>query len=43
MKKKLAKIYLGRREHNWVIEDVEIGFPPPGDTGSHDTSCMYIL
>jgi hypothetical protein len=28
-------MYLGRRVDNWVIEDVEIGLPPPGDKTLH--------
>jgi hypothetical protein len=32
MKTKLYKCYIGRYGDNWITEDGEIGFPPPGDT-----------
>jgi hypothetical protein len=37
-KQNWASSYLGRCGDNWVTEDIEIGIPPPGDTGRQDHS-----
>jgi hypothetical protein len=34
-KRDLVNIYFRRCEGNWFIEDTEIDFPPPEDTGRH--------
>jgi hypothetical protein len=31
MEMKLTIAYLSKYGDNWITEDVEIGFPPPGD------------
>jgi hypothetical protein len=36
----MASTYLSRRGDNWVTEDAEIGFAPPGDTGRQDAPCL---
>jgi hypothetical protein len=38
-KRNLAIVYVGRPGDTWVAEDVEIGFPPAGDTGRLDAPC----
>jgi hypothetical protein len=38
IKTKLTHSYEGRQGDNWIIEDVEIGFPLPGDMGQHAPS-----
>jgi hypothetical protein len=37
-KRNLASICLDRCVDNWVTEDAEVVFPPPGDTGRHDAT-----
>jgi hypothetical protein len=41
MKIKLGKDF-GRYGDNWVIDDVEIVFPLPGDTGQHGFPCLQM-
>jgi hypothetical protein len=36
--KQFTRSYEGRHGGNWIIEDVEIGFPVPGDSGQHAPS-----
>jgi hypothetical protein len=38
-----AIVYLGRREDNWVTEDLEIGFPSSEGVGRHGPPCSYTL
>jgi hypothetical protein len=35
----LTSTFLGRCGDNWVTEDTEIGFSPPGDTDQYYAPC----
>jgi hypothetical protein len=41
MKTKLGSTYIGRCRYNWVIENVEMRFPPPGETQADTT--LHVL
>jgi hypothetical protein len=42
-KHNFGSTYLGRCGDNWITENVEIGFPPAGETGRQEAPYSYKL